>query len=64
MYDNNTYNLIEQLAQEHKSLWRIKDEYMKDAEGHDDCQVFWKKMEADKEAHIKEISALLKKHLG
>lgn len=54
---------MEQLAQEHKSLWRIKDEYMKDAEGHPDCQAFWKKLEADKEAHVKELTTLLKKHL-
>jgi hypothetical protein len=63
MYDNNTYNLMEQLAQEHKSLWRIKDEYMKDAEGNADCQTFWKKLEVDKETHITELTALLKKHL-
>ncbi|MCI0620026.1 hypothetical protein L0Y40_03305 [Candidatus Wolfebacteria bacterium] len=63
MLDNNTYNLIEQLAQEHKSLWRIKDEYMKDAEGHADCQTFWKKMEQDKEEHIRDLTKLVKEHL-
>ena len=64
MKSNNTYNLMMQLTQEAKSLWRIKDQYMKDAEGHDACLAFWEKMVADKEAHIAELEALVKADLG
>lgn len=64
MKSNNTYNLMMQLTQEAKSLWRIKDQYMKDAEESDECLAFWKKMAADKEAHIAELEALVKADLG
>lgn len=64
MKSNNTYNLMMQLTQEAKSLWRIKDQYMKDAEGSDACLAFWEKMVADKEAHIAELEVLVKADLG
>lgn len=53
-----------QLTEEHKSLWRIKDQYLKDADGHEDCSAFWQKMVTDKEEHIAELSELLKKHMA
>jgi len=63
MLKNHEYNLLLQLAQEHKSLWRIKNEYLKDAGGCEECKKFWEKMEKDKEDHIKELTGLIKKHL-
>lgn len=63
MFDNHTYNLIEQLAQEHKSLWRIKNMYKNDASSCRQCRDFWEKLERDKEAHIEELKNLLKDHL-
>jgi len=63
MFDNHTYNLMIQLVQEQKSLWRIKNEYLKDAGDCSNCQTFWKKMQTDKEDHIKELSGLIKKHM-
>jgi len=62
--DNHLYNLIEQTANEHKSLWRIKDEYKKDAGACEECLAFWNKMEKDKKDHISELKELLKKHLA
>ena len=62
MQDNHVYNLMKQYVQEHKGLWRIKNNYIKDAAGHDDAVAFWKKMEKDKEQHIKELHALIKKY--
>lgn len=64
MLDNHLYNLVEQLAQENKSLWRISDEYQKDAEGCAACQDFWSKMIAEKEQHIADLTQLLKGHLS
>jgi len=52
-----------QLTEENKSLWRIKDEYLKDAEGDVESVAFWKKMEKDKEEHTAELMALIKKHV-
>ena len=63
MLDNHLYNLMLQLTQEHKSLWRIKNKYLEDAGSCDHCQAFWKKMEKDKEDHVKELEGLIKSHL-
>lgn len=61
--DNNTYNLVLQLAQEQKSLWRIKKEYIKDASKSADVKKFWTMLAKDKENHVKELKELIKKHL-
>ena len=63
MLDNHIYNIMNQLVQEHKSLWRIKNMYKKDSAGCADCIAFWEKMETDKENHVQELSGLIKKHL-
>ena len=64
MFDDHVYNLMAQLTEEHKSLWRIKNMYKKDAGDCDDCGPFWQKLEADKESHISELVDLIKKHLA
>ncbi|RJQ13914.1 hypothetical protein C4553_02060 [Candidatus Parcubacteria bacterium] len=61
--DNHIYNLMLQIVQEHKSLWRIKNHYSKDAGSCMECQNFWKKMEKDKADHINELEALIKEHM-
>lgn len=63
MHSNHVYNLMNQLVVEHKSLWRIKNNYLNDSGECADCQAFWKKMEADKESHIEELTKLIKNHL-
>ncbi len=62
MQDNHVYNLMKQYVQEHKSLWRIKRDYIKDARGHSDAVTFWKKMQKDKETQLKELQALIRKY--
>lgn len=37
--------------------------YMNDAGDCADCQTFWKKMEADKEDHVRELTELVKSHM-
>lgn len=63
MTNNHVYNLMKQLVQENKSLWRIKNNYLKDSEGCDECQIFWEKMGETKEEKIKELEELIKKHI-
>jgi hypothetical protein len=41
LLDNNAYNLLMQLTQEHKTLWRIKNKYKKDAKACSECKEFW-----------------------
>ncbi len=40
MLENNVYNLMSQMLVESKSLWRIKNEYKRDAEGCSSCAAF------------------------
>jgi len=63
MTHNNIYNLCRQLTEENTSLWRIRDEYIKDATGKDELQDFWRKLEKDKETHILKLQELIKKYL-
>lgn len=62
MEHNNTYNLMNQMTQESKSLWRIKKQYIKDAKSKT-LKDFWTKMAKDKESHLKEMKSLLKTEL-
>lgn len=64
MPNNSLYNLMHQLTQEAKSLWRIQDDYLKDAEGNADLTAFWTEMKKDKEAHIEKLKTLIKQHLA
>lgn len=52
-----------QMVEEHKSLYRIKNMYKKDAKNCVECRDFWKKLEMDKEDHIRELQGLIKNHL-
>lgn len=63
MLDNHRYNLVEQLAQENQSLWRIRKMYEKDSEGCDRCRVFWDALAKRKEETIRELAPLVKGHL-
>lgn len=62
MQSNHAYNLMKQYVQEHKSLWRIKRNYIKDAKGHPDAIAFWKKMQVEKEKHLTELQKLVAKY--
>ncbi|MDP3982315.1 MAG: hypothetical protein Q8P70_02100 [bacterium] len=66
MLQNCPYNLHSQLVQEHKSLWRIKNYYLADAERCQDCsgecRSFWEELAQEKEDRIEEIKELLKVH--
>lgn len=63
MMNNNLYNLMMQLTVEHKSLWRIKGDYMRDAEGSPESKAYWEKNISEKEEHIKDLTELIKKEL-
>lgn len=62
MLDNNTYNLMEQITEESKSLWRIRNSYMSDASPCSECLDFWQKLAIDKEQHIRELEKLIMEH--
>lgn len=64
MLDNHLYNLMVQLVQENKSLWRIKNQYLKDGGECGECKAFWEKLIKDKEGHVNELKKLIKSHMG
>ena len=64
MLNNNLYNLNNQLIEESRSLWRIKDTYIRDAEQCGECSQFWQKMVKDKEEHITDLKKLIAEHIS
>jgi hypothetical protein len=54
--------MMNQLVQESKSVWRIKNQYMQEAVGSDDMMAFWKDLEKAKEEQIVVLQALIKKY--
>lgn len=63
METNNAYNLMHQLTQESKSLWRIQNNYVSEAMT-DQEKAFWTKLAQEKEAAITELKDLIKKTLA
>lgn len=59
MKNNNLYNLMTQLTQEARSLWRIKNEYQKDAKSKE-LKDFWKEVAVEKEILIDDLKAIIK----
>ncbi len=62
MQNNNLYNLMNQMTQESKSLWRIKNIYHTEAES-EELKAFWAKQAEQKEQAITELKELIKNAL-
>jgi hypothetical protein len=58
-YDNNLYNLMTQLVQEQKSLWRIEHEYMLDSGSDKELKVFWAEVAEEKRLLIEDLQAII-----
>ncbi|MCA9356270.1 hypothetical protein H6790_02480 [Candidatus Nomurabacteria bacterium] len=63
MLKNNEYNIMMQIVEEHKSLWRIKNEYMKDSESDEETKAFWEHLAKEKESHIEKLTKMIKERL-
>lgn len=59
MYDNNVYNLMTQTVQEHKSLWRILNDYREDAEGDEELIAFWDQLATQKAEQVATLERLI-----
>jgi len=62
--DNNLYNLMLQLTQEQKSIWRIKKYYQMDAGNCQECKDFWAEFLQQKEDNVRRMKELIKNHIG
>ena len=60
--NNHDFNIINQLVQEQKSLWRIENHYINESRDAEE-KTFWEKMREDKKQHIAELKELAKKCL-
>lgn len=63
MLDNHGYNLMTQLVEEHRSLWRIRDAYIRDSGGCQECIEVWQRLAREKENQIRQLEALLRSHI-
>jgi hypothetical protein len=63
MLDNETYDLMEQLLVENKSLWRIKNNYKDDSAMDDETRQVWNRIEKDKEDLVKILKERVKARL-
>ena len=63
MLPDHVYDLMNQMVQESKTLWRIKMHYKENAKECPKCQALWKRLEKEKESNLKELESLLKEHL-
>ncbi len=61
--ENNFYNIVNQLTQESKSLWRMQNEYIKDAGKDTELKKFWAYYAKEKEQHITDLKALMLKYM-
>ncbi len=59
---NDLFNLINQLTQESKSLWRIRDQYQSDAVTPEQRD-FWMRLQKEKETLVAELQERIKKEM-
>jgi len=64
MLNNHAYDLLSQLTEEHKSLWRMREMYESDSDRCPQCQEFWQRLEEQKLRNVAELEELLKSHLS
>lgn len=56
---NSMYNLMTQLIQEQKSLWRIQNEYIKDAGKDKELKDFWLDVAEEKQMLIEDLQTII-----
>lgn len=62
--NDHAYNLMTQLIEENRSLWRIEKYYQENRENCDDCGELWQDMIKVKSDWIKQLEKLSAKHLS
>ena len=63
LLDNDTYNLMEQLEVENRSLWRIKNSYKNDTSTDHESKRLWNRIEKDKEEVVRFLTEKLRERL-
>jgi hypothetical protein len=60
MINNTDHDLMQQISEISDSVWRIHNEYIKNAAGDEKVVALWNGLCADYERHLGELAALLK----
>ena len=63
MLDNHTYNLMSQIVEDHRSLWRMRDMYENDSGECAECRELWKRLADSREKEVDLLVRMLKGHL-
>jgi hypothetical protein len=63
MLDNHAYNLMSQIVEDHRSLWRMRDMYENDSGECGECRELWKGLADSREAEVNMMVEMLKSHL-
>ncbi|MCA9352324.1 hypothetical protein KC866_02950 [Patescibacteria group bacterium] len=61
--NNSNFNIINQLVQEQKSLWRIENHYINEAQT-DEERAFWEELRDAKIVHIAQLTAMAQQSLN
>lgn len=61
--DNETYDLMEQLLVENKSLWRIRNNYKSDSAMDSETKQIWNLIEKDKQRTVEMLLEKVKARL-
>lgn len=60
--NNHDFNILNQLLEEQKSLWRIEELYLPQSQNKDDKKM-WTKLRNQKRKNVAELSAMAKNAL-
>ena len=63
LLDDYTYNLMEQLEFENRSLWRIKNDYKNNASMDNESRQLWRFIEKDKEKVVRLLTEKIRQRL-
>ena len=63
MLDNHVYNLMSQIVEDHRSLWRMRDLYENNSGECAECRELWRGMASSREAELKNMIEILRRHL-
>jgi len=64
MLSDHVYNLMEQIVDESKSLWRISKTYKQEAGDCAQCRALWEKLAEEKASHIEQLEELIRRHIS
>ncbi|MHA2060550.1 MAG: hypothetical protein ACW976_07215 [Candidatus Ranarchaeia archaeon] len=64
MLNNHTFNLVQYLVDEQKTLRRIREKFKNDAETCPMCTEYWKNLEKEKAEQVKKLKHMVKEHLN